>query len=193
MEDSDVSGNINYGVSVTPGCAVTRCTANNTSSGDGFSDFNNATGCSFIHCSASNNAGIGISAGKEALVADCLVTSNQSDGIAIDSQSRVSRNQLDHNAAGTAGAGIHVYGSEKRIVIQAMIIPRGITYHKVSRVCRVDQDAARVVAKVVVIVIATGNRVGSIVVPPLSGDISGDSDPDAAGAGTTDPWANISY
>ena len=31
------------------------------------------------------------------------------------------------------------------------------------------------------------------VVAPVSGPISGDTDPDALGAGTLDPWANFSY
>lgn len=41
--------------------------------------------------------------------------------------------------------------------------------------------------------IVPDNRVAFIVIPPLSGTISGDSDPDANGAGTTDPWSNFSH
>jgi parallel beta-helix repeat protein len=39
--------------------------------------------------------------------------------------------------------------------------------------------------------IVAGNRVGTIVVPPLSGAINGNSG--AAGTGATDPWSNIAY
>lgn len=42
-------------------------------------------------------------------------------------------------------------------------------------------------------VIPAGNRVGIIAVAPVSGPISGDTDPDALCAGTLDPWANFSY
>ena len=92
------------------------------------------------------------------------------------------------------GAGIHVTGGENRIDGNHVAKnDRGILIDD-GPVDRnwVVRNTARFNAGLNY-VIPAGNRVGVIAAAPVSGAISGDTDPDALGAGTLDPWANFSY
>lgn len=145
------------------------------------------------NCSASANQATGISATAQALVLNCLVTGNAGNGIAVGSASRVSHNQVDGNAVGTGGAGIFATSGENRIDNNNVTNnARGIRINTLDSRNLVVSNTTRD-NNGLNYDIASGNRVGTIVIPPLSGNISGDSDADAKGMGTTDPWANLSY
>ncbi len=109
--------------------------------------------------------GLAVNTGQARIV-DNVVQRSEEAGIRVqDSESLVEGNQVINN-----GMGIEVLDARNLVISNVARDNGGLNY-----------------------VIVAGNRVGSIVVPPLSGDISGDTDPDALGAGTTDPFANLSY
>jgi parallel beta-helix repeat protein len=116
---------------------------------------------------------------------------NQGDGISILSDTAARDNTCDSNGLAGNGAGIHAKGTENRIDGNNVSNnDRGIDVDDVRNF--VIRNSARDNAGMNYVIVA-GNRVGAIVVPPLSGDIAGDTDSDAAGVGTTDPWANFTY
>ena len=97
----------------------------------------------------------------------------------------------DNNAEGNTNNGIEVAGRESLIESNRLsnnlgtgllvLSDRNLIFNNINRMNTLSFD------------IVANNRVGFTISPPLSGAIAGDSDPDALGAGTTDPWANIAH
>ena len=165
--------------------------------------------CTVTNCNSTNNEGDGIFVGSNCVVTDCTVISNMDDGIeAVNIGNRIERNTCNfnqdlgirsesealvrENTCGTNAKGIVIDGRE------CLVERNRVANNTVSGI-EVQHDRNLVVSNLARdnsgfnYVIVPGNRVGIIVIPPLSGDINGDVDADALGAGTTDPWANISY
>ncbi|MBN1672887.1 MAG: right-handed parallel beta-helix repeat-containing protein [Kiritimatiellae bacterium] len=203
VTDTTAYGNGSNGIETRAGCTVTRCTAYDNGSlgivvGDGStvtdcSAARNANdgitgyqGCTIKNCTAFTNR-VGIVLGDSSTVKDCTAALNSQDGIQAPYGCYVVGNQSDMNLA----AGIHVTGRECRV--------EGNNVSNNARGIDVDGDRNLIIRNSardnggLNYEIVESNRVGVIALPPLSGDISGDTDPDALGMGSTDPWANIAY
>jgi parallel beta-helix repeat protein len=139
-----------------------------------------------INCTASGNQQTGIEA-SESTLTNCTASSNIGDGMVVQEDSHVFRNQCDNNQ----GAGIHAKGDANRIE------QNNVTYNNVG--IQVDGTVNLVAGNSARgnngtngnYFIVAGNRVGDIVIPPLSGAITGNTG--AAGMGTSSPWANLAY
>ena len=108
----------------------------------------------------------GIATGESCRISDNNAEGNTNNGIEVaDSESLIEGNRVSNNL----GTGLLIYNQRNLII------------RNINRASTQSYD------------IAANNRVGFTIIPPLSGAISGDSDPDALGAGTTDPWANFSH
>jgi parallel beta-helix repeat protein len=146
---------------------------------------------SVLDCMAKSNKANGIHA-RIGNVQRCTVYSNDLNGIVAEDGVLVRSNQVSlHRGNGNTllpAAGILVQLGGNRIE------GNNVTY---------NTHGIRVVDTGNIIVgntakswttnysMVAGNRVGTIVVPPLSGAINGNSG--AAGTGATDPWSNIAY
>ncbi len=118
-----------------------------------------------MECVASLNATNGILARARSYVLNNDCANNGKAGIAMEADaSRVQGNTV----TGNTGAGIAVSGTVNLIIQNSA---RGNTGGNFD--------------------IVSGNRVGIIVVPTLSGAITGNGP--GAGLGTTDPWANFAF
>jgi parallel beta-helix repeat protein len=169
-----------------PGSTVTNCSATqNTLQGI---EASSASACTISNCSVSANAGSGIAVSLGGTVTDCTARTSGLDGIQCFAACLVRGNTSSFNGSGGDGAGVHALGGENRIegnncTSNDSGIRAGGTVNLVfGNSCRANTSNYNIVA---------GNRVGTIVVPPLSGVVTGNSG--AAGFGTTDPWANIAF
>ena len=125
-------------------------------------------GCTITRCNVTHSGLIGINVQVGSLVTDNVCMSNgrlsPSAGIstiqASINQARIERNHCSSNT----GPGIRVQGPDNFVF---------------GNTCSFNTPNY---------VIAAGNRVGSIVVPPSSAAINGNS---GGGSGTTDPFANF--
>ena len=151
-----------------------------------------STGNSNTSSPSSYSQGVGISCGLYSKVLSCEATGNEGDGILVTSHCEVrdcmARNNGSKNLETGDGAGIHTFTSYNVIV--------GNTVTENERGIDVDSENSLVTGNVafgnvINYTIANNNRVGTIVLIPSSGTISGSSG--GAGAGTTDPWANFAY
>lgn len=150
------------GITAYGGSSVTACTtASNGASGINLSD-----GSSAIGCTSYSNNGDGIKTSDAGYVARCNADSNDLAGIHVTQGSnRIEGNKVTNNANGIkVDTTLNlIYGNTARGNTGA-----GGNYS-----------------------IITGNRVGTIVIPPVSGNVTGNSG--AAGFNSTDPWANIAF
>jgi len=197
-----------YGIQDGRGSTVVNCTAtgNSADATVGFSAGISAPDrCLIRSCTAlgnthptPNNAegGVGINAGFSSLVVDCQTAQNDGDGIRIAQGTRVTGCHCSANGAGGAGAGIHAYDFSTGDAGWNQIIDNDVIFN----VTGIDIDTtANMVAKNRSggngenFNILNNNRVGPILIPNQSGAISGTGDGEAAGMGSTDPWANFTY
>lgn len=197
--DNGQSGIVVYAVSVVEGCS---------SFANGATGIYGSEGCTISGCTVSANqdgisAGIGatvkacvsrwnyqtgIRAINGSTVEGCTSYKNQADGIYVTEGCAVRSNNCYDND-GPQSAGIRVSGGSNRIEGNNLTSNSVAGLRVDGTVNIVAGNTAR--ANGVNYVIVSGNRVGTIVVPPLSGAINGNGG--AAGSGTTDPWSNIAY
>jgi parallel beta-helix repeat protein len=103
------------GISVDDGGMLTGCKAENSSLG-----IRGGNGCTIKDCTASQNAGHGISAGISAgdgsTIQNCTVRSNSGDGIRVTNDCQVVGNLCTKNGHGATDTGsIHVLGNNNRV------------------------------------------------------------------------------
>jgi parallel beta-helix repeat protein len=164
---------------------ISRCTVIGNSA-DGISALDGST---VDQCTAALNGTNGIKVGIGSTVRDCTARRNGDDGIEVPNDCRVIGNHCTENGRTTAtGSGIHATIAGNRIEGNSAILnDRGIWVEGGANF--ITRNTARY--NTTNYVIASGNVVGTIVIAPASGAISGSSG--GAGTGTTDPWANFSY
>lgn len=100
-----------------------------------------------------------------ALVENCTASSNDDDGFDVAG----TENRLEGSSSSENNIGYDVNGAPNLFIRNTARDSVGNNFEIVS-----------------------GNRVGTIVAPPTSGELIGDS-PSSSGVGTTDPWANFSH
>ena len=142
-----------------------------------------------LDSTAVSNGGNGIYA-YQGTVQRCSITTNGLNGVFASGMVLVRNNHINsHRPTGglLGGAGIFVDQGGSRIE------GNNLSYNSQGiRVVGTDNTIVGNTAQGsnTNYVIAAGNRVGAIVVPPLSGAISGNS---GGGTGATDPWSNLAY
>ena len=143
------------------------------------------TACRVVENMASQHS-IGISSASSATIERNSVIQNIT-GIGGSGSSRITENNMESNT----DYGLLFTGQE------SLFMDNRISGSGIAGVELFDERNLLINNQVNLnatsFILAENNRVGFIVTPPLSGDITGDTDPDAQGTGTTDPWVNISY
>jgi len=188
------------GISLGSACSVTNCVASNNRD-QGIRSF--GVSCTVSNC-AVNACAYGISVGSGsvvigstatdcvergitvddgAVVEACTARGNGSSGILASSNCTVRAN----NSTNNGGPGISASFGNRIEANNCLNNPVGISVTGIVNIvlgntCRANTTNFSIVAS---------NRVGPIVVPPLSGAINGNSG--AAGLGSTDPWANFAF
>jgi parallel beta-helix repeat protein len=199
--------NLDDGIETGQGSSIEGCAANaNGAMGIHGGENNTIVGCAAGHngsmglfaqqgstitdCSAVNNSDSGIYASVGSVVERCSARRNGTHGIALSGLGVARGNACSNNGISSpGGAGIHATNFESRIEGNNCvendfgILVEGSVNLVFGNSCR-SNGAGNYS-------IVSGNRVGVIVVPPVSGQVSGNSG--AAGFGSTDPWANIAY
>lgn len=191
-----------FGIRSGTGSTVENCTAtgnSNSSGGLGASGGIGVDSRSTVRgCTAANNTstssgqrfGSGISAEFSCLVVDCQANNNEGAGIVLV-QASVVRGNKSHN---NSGAGVFIRdfnGADGFNQIEG----NSLSFNDVG----IDVDSTanlitgnRVLGSGENFQIVSGNRVGTVVIPPSSGALSGFGTT-ASGSGATDPFANISF
>lgn len=188
------------GIAAYAGSTLTNCIANRNTSSAAWSAGIHVTGAgTIIGCTAllntntsensSGSAGIGISAETGTLIERCTVQSNKGDGIRVGSSCFVRGNTCTSNGNGNVGAGIYVTSGDNRIEGNQLTgNDRGLKVEATTSLILHNSARGNSAGNYEIV---AGNRVGAIVVPPLSGAVNGNSG--AAGFGSNDPWANFAY
>ena len=173
------------GISAGLGNVVNSCTTSSNLVDGIFA----AAGSTVSGCSAYFNAGDGIFAGQGSTVNGCTSAFNIGDGIDVTSDCRVLNSNCDSNGNIVGdGAGIHVTGSDNRIEGNNVTDnARGLDIDFAGNLI-IRNSASGNTSNYEIV---ANNKVGTIVLAPNSGAISGDTG--GAGVGSTDPWANFSY
>jgi parallel beta-helix repeat protein len=170
------SASSSFGIEVGDKCNVLGCTSSDNGSNNG---------------SPNGSTGGGIHALTGAVVKDCIVAGNRGDGIQVATSCLVANNHCDGNGNSGDGAGIHATADANRIDGNSVIDnDRGIDVDGIRNLVVRNTASSNSNLNYVIV---TGNKVGVISSVPTSLDIAGDTDADAAGVGTTNPWANLSY
>jgi hypothetical protein len=185
IEGTTSRSNASHGYVLSPGTAIVGCSASNNE-GDGIRMLGGGV---VDRCAVYLNDLNGIHGGEGASITGCSARFNLLDGIRVVDSCTVRGNTCHFNGPQTElGAGINVTGTENRIegnncVDNDFGVAVGGTGNLVfGNSCR---------ANILNYSIIAGNRAGPVVLPPVSGAVSGNSG--AAGMGTTDPWANFAY
>jgi hypothetical protein len=206
VKDCVAEGNTDSGFAIGNGSQVIGVTANNNGihgvsiglSGsvinsaayqNGADGFAGSSGVSVIDCTAGFNGDDGINVGSGSKVRGNTVYASSGDGIEIRAECLAIGNKIDNAGNGaTFGAGIYATSTDNHIEGNSItdcdtgvlaIAPASLV---VGNVLRGNPTPFDLVA---------GNKVGPIVVVPASGAVFGVAG--AAGAGTTDPWANLQH
>jgi hypothetical protein len=175
--------NTSHGFQATsPGVLLSEC----NSVENGGNGFHGTTSVTYRHCVARDNFGHGFYADTGGTFRDCLATSNGTNGILARARSYV----VGNNCSNNGGAGIAVEGDASRIEANTVTGNTGAGVDVNGTVNLIIRNSTRgnVLGNFDIV---TGNRVGIIVVPTISGAISGNGP--GAGLGTTDPWANFAF
>jgi parallel beta-helix repeat protein len=148
-------------------------------------------GCTITGCSVYSNTGEGIQADfGSSTITRCTVRGSTLNGIRAASGCVIAYNTCDSNGAG-AGIGAGIIATSSDCCIEHNNVTNndfGIKIDGVNNI--VFGNTARSNTSGNYNMVA-GNRVGVIVVPAISGPVTGNSG--AAGFGTTDPSANFGY
>lgn len=194
------------GISASGGSRITRCTASfNTGSESAIScnysvihdctAYANvgggiaASSSTITGCTASFNEGDGITA-SSSKITNCTAVRNYGDGIQVETVCFVEGNSCSSNGFLSFGdaAGIHAIGTDNRIEGNNVVDnDRGIDVDSAGNLIIKNSATGNAINYVIVL----ANRVGVIVQPPNSSEISGSTG--GAGVGSTDPWANFSF
>ena len=181
----NASSNGGHGFLATDACIFTACAAvDNSASG-----FVASQGSRLSECVALGNDSSGFSV-QAAAVENCTARTNGGDGVKGNVACRILNNTCERNGQWVPdGAGIRVTASDSRIEGNTCLDnDLGIAIEATVNLVYGNTCRANAAGNYS---IAAGNRVGTILVPPVSGAINGNGG--AAGLGTTDPWANIAY
>jgi hypothetical protein len=169
---TDVSSS---GIATSTGCTITASTA--------YANYSQAT-------NLTANTGVGFNLGAANTIQGCTATNNRGDGIRLGGTTLARGNSSTSNGSSGDGAGIHAIASGNRIEANNVAFnDRGIDVDGAANVI-IQNTATRNTNNYD---IAANNIFGAIVdrTTPASGAVTGNSAPGSAG--TTDPWANISY
>src|SRR5256714_9714470 len=190
-----------YGIYADAGSSITHCNAVGNFGADVFSSgIGTSTGCTITASTAygnySNNAtlssytGVGFDLGSGNTIQGCTAANNRGDGIRLLNFTLARGNNCTSNGSNGDGAGIHAISFSNRIEANNVVInDRGIDVDGPGNV--IIQNTAR--QNTINYDIAANNVFGAIIdrTAAISVAVSGNSAPSSAG--TTDPWANISY
>src|SRR5256885_6039132 len=190
-----------FGIYADSGSSVTHCNVLGNTSTDTYSaGISTATGCTITASTAygnySNNAtlssstGVGFDLGSGNTIQGCTAANNRGDGIRLLNFTLARGNNCTSNGSSGDGAGIHAISFSNRIEANNVVInDRGIDVDGPGNV--IIQNTAR--QNTINYDIAANNVFGAIIdrTAAVSFAVSGNSAPGSAG--TTDPWANISY
>ena len=190
-----------FGIYADAGSTITNCNALGNIGTDTFScGIATSTGCTITNSTAysnwsnsgtlSGNTGVGFSVGSGNTIQGCTAANNRGDGIKIHNYSLARGNSCLSNGSSGDGAGIHAGSFANRIEGNHVTgNDRGIDVDGAGNVI-VSNSAKQNTTNYD---IAANNVFGAIVdrTAPASAAVSGNSAPSSAG--TTDPWANISY
>lgn len=165
-------------------------TARSCTAADNATDgFNTTASAAIIEgCLAMGNGGDGFEIGGDALVSGCTARFNAGNGIHIAYRAVILNNHCANNGWDGTGAGIYADGDTQRSRIE------GNTCSNNAVGIDVDSGYNLIIANrctnnATSFEIVANNRVGPIVVMPLSGAISGN----AGGTGSADPLANLVF
>ena len=189
------------GISAGSGCILRQCVgSNNTGAVAGSFGILAVHNSQLLNCAANANSstagvltgstGGGIRIYDNSVADQCTASNNKGDGILLSGPGGIARgNTCTFNGSPTGdAAGVHAVGQtcviENNVVISN---DRGVEASSFGALIIQNRSAANSTSYV----IATNNKVGTIVLAPFSGAISGATG--GAGVGTTDPWANLSY
>ncbi len=196
--------NSDVGISVSVGSVIAACTAwGNTSHGmvghdsavlmhdccsaeNGGDGFHGATSTSFKRCFARENGSHGFRADTGSTFIECVASLNATNGILARARSYV----LNNDCANNGKAGIAMEADASRVQGNTVTGNTGAGIAVSGTVNLIIQNSARGNTGGNFDIVS-GNRVGIIVVPTLSGAITGNGP--GAGLGTTDPWANFAF
>ena len=155
---------VNLGVGIRFGGTSGRVEGNDVTANSGIGILVENGGC-IVENNICNQNQTGIATGDDCRIRNNTCSNNGGAAFLVTGRESL----IEHNRAANNGFG-YIVQNDRNLVVANVARDNGSNYE-----------------------IVAGNRVGKLVIPPLSGAISGASDPDALGAGTTDPWANFSY
>ena len=190
-----------FGIYVDAGSSVINCNAfDNIGTDTSSCGISTSTGCTITASTAyanySSNAtvtastGIGFSVGAGNTIQGCTAANNRGDGIYLIGYTLARGNTSSFNGRNGDGAGIHATSSSNRIEANNVLNnDRGIDVDGPGNVIVMNSAKQNAVNYD----IAANNVFGAIVdrTAAVSAAVTGNSAPSSAG--TTDPWANISY
>ena len=178
-----------FGIEVQSICTINGCSVA-FSAVDGITVLDSST---ITACTSIDNGNVGIRAHGTCTISGCTANGNGASGIDVIQNSRVVDNICVGNATsgniGSAGISAKGLNGKNRIENNHVVdnVTAGIYVNQPRNLIMRNSASGNGTNYVIV----SGNRVGPIVVPPTSPDISGSIG--GAGVGTTDPWANFSF
>lgn len=202
LSNCTVSNNTaSYGIYADAGSSITHCNAVGNVGTDVFSTgIGTSTGCTITASTSygnySNSAtlssytGVGFDVGSGNTIQGCTAANNRGDGIRLLNFTLARGNNCTSNGWNGDGAGIHAVSFSNRIEANNVLInDRGIDVDSPGNV--IIQNSAK--QNTTNYDIVANNVFGAIVdrTAVASAAVTGNSA--ASSAGTTDPWANISY
>ena len=192
---------VGRGIFANIGSSLTNCSAfGNTSADADSAGIATGTGSTISHCTAHSNVstatstpstGMGFSVGHGSNIHGCTAANNEGDGIRLLAQTIARDNSCYRNGNGGDGAGIHSIDSDNRIESNNVTgNDRGIDVDVAGNLIIKNSASGNTTANYDIV---ANNVFGAVVdrTAPASGAVQGNSA--ASSAGTTDPWANISY
>jgi parallel beta-helix repeat protein len=186
-----VAANGNSGIVANTGCFVAHCTAQGNGNvgtpGGTRNGIQTSDACTVTDCTVYNNRDNGILTNWRCIVTKCVSSENNGDGIECAAECLVTENSCSDNGI-VDGAGILVTNARTRV--EGNLVTnndRGIDVNAGGNIIIRNSASNNTINYDIV----ANNKVGTLLVPPNSGAISGNVG--AAGLGTSDPWANFAF
>lgn len=191
-----------HGIHAREGSSLTNCSASNNSSAAGASaGISTGEACTISDSTAHGNkstagtstptTGMGFQVGAGSTIQRCVARLNKGDGISVSSNAIARENNCFFNGFAGDGAGIHATGDDNRIEGNNVTENnRGIDVDAAGNLIIKNSASGNTTFNYDIV---AGNVFGAVVdrTAPASGAVNGNSA--LSSAGTTDPWANISY